>query len=251
MKIGYGEVLEDLGHPVAFYPSLVPICGSVNATLFLCQLLYWRGKQADPDGWIYKTREEMEAETGLSRHAQDGARGLLREKGIIKEVRRGVPGKIHYQIQMETLTRLCWNHFHPDDTLPESGNVHAAPLIKDRSGNLSRRKPKNSNVGKRQPITETTTEITQIESPILSPKTSEIDPSLARFWVMTLDYANLPDKHSREVRTMEPRSWTAGVLTLQAPAYLARRRALAHELLQLLAPAAPVDLREVRIVNGQ
>ena len=79
----------------------------------------------------------------------------------------------------------------------------------------------------------------------------KIDPALSRFWAMTLDYATLPDKLAREVRTMEPHSWTAGVLTLQAPAYLARRRALAHELLQLLAPVAPVDLREVRIVNGQ
>jgi hypothetical protein len=50
---------------------------------------------------------------------------------------------------------------------------------------------------------------------------------------------------------MQPCTWTAGVLTLQAPAYLARRRALAHELLRLLAPVAPVELREVRIVNGQ
>ena len=78
----------------------------------------------------------------------------------------------------------------------------------------------------------------------------KIDPALSRFWAMTLDYANLPDKLAREVRTIEPRSWTAGVLTLQAPAYLARRRVLAHELLQLLAPVAPVELREVRVVNG-
>jgi pyocin large subunit-like protein len=79
----------------------------------------------------------------------------------------------------------------------------------------------------------------------------ESDPKVGCFWAMTLDYATLPDKLAREVRTMEPRSWTAGVLTLQTPAYLARRRALADELLQLLVPVAPVDLHEVRIVNGQ
>jgi hypothetical protein len=91
-------------------------------------------------------------------------------------------------------------------------------------------------------IPETTPEI---------PNEKEIDPGLARFWAMTLDYATLPDKRSREVHTMQPCTWTAGVLTLQAPAYLARRRALAHELFRLLAPVAPVELREVRIVNGQ
>ena len=79
----------------------------------------------------------------------------------------------------------------------------------------------------------------------------EIDSELERFWSMTLDYANLSDKLAREVRTMEPRSCEAGVLTLQAPAYLARRRSLADELLRLLAPVVPLALREVRGVNGQ
>jgi hypothetical protein len=79
----------------------------------------------------------------------------------------------------------------------------------------------------------------------------EIDPELERFWAMTFDYANLSDKLAREVRTMEPRSWEAGVLTLQAPAYLARRRSVADELLRLLALVVPVALREVRVVNGQ
>ena len=90
-------------------------------------------------------------------------------------------------------------------------------------------------------IPETTSEI---------PNEKEIDPSLERFWAMTLDYATLPDKLAREVRTMEPRSWEAGVLTLQAPAYLARRRVLPDELLRLPAPVAPVALCEVRVVNG-
>ena len=89
--------------------------------------------------------------------------------------------------------------------------------------------------------------------PVVQDKTQEqeIDPELECFWAMTLDYANLSDKLAREVRTMEPRSWEAGVLTLQAPAYLARRRSLADELLRLLAPVVPVALREVRGVNGQ
>jgi hypothetical protein len=75
--------------------------------------------------------------------------------------------------------------------------------------------------------------------------------ALVALWQTALDRVTLSPTIQQQVHTMEPRTWTAGVLTLQAPAYLARRRALAHELLRLLAPAAPVELREVRIVNGQ
>jgi hypothetical protein len=47
------DFLQDVGRPVAFYPSLRRITGSTTATLFLCQLIYWKGKEADKEGWIY------------------------------------------------------------------------------------------------------------------------------------------------------------------------------------------------------
>ena len=75
--------------------------------------------------------------------------------------------------------------------------------------------------------------------------------ALVALWQTALDRVTLSPTIQQQVHTMEPHSWTAGVLTLQAPAYLARRRSLADELLRLLVPVAPVHLREVRIVNGQ
>ena len=53
--------------PIAYLPDLAKALGSVKAGLFLSQLLYWMDKGADEDGWLYKTREELYDETGLSR----------------------------------------------------------------------------------------------------------------------------------------------------------------------------------------
>ena len=36
--------------------------GDHCAALFLGQLIYWTGKGANPDGWIYKTYQEWEEE---------------------------------------------------------------------------------------------------------------------------------------------------------------------------------------------
>ena len=61
MKIS--DALRGLGRPVAYYPSLARCLGSIQAAIFLCQLLYWEDKKQN--AYIYKTSEELEEETGL------------------------------------------------------------------------------------------------------------------------------------------------------------------------------------------
>lgn len=52
------------------------------------ELLFWDGKQWDPDGWIYQTKEEFEGKTGLSPKSQDGARKRLEDAGVLEVQRR-------------------------------------------------------------------------------------------------------------------------------------------------------------------
>lgn len=70
------EALTKLGHPVAYYPVLARVFG-MEESIFIAQLVYWTGKQADPDGWIYKTSDEMREETGLSYEQQRRVRRKL------------------------------------------------------------------------------------------------------------------------------------------------------------------------------
>lgn len=92
--------------PIAYHPILAKVCGSVTAALFLSQLAYWSDKGASRDGWIWKTREEMEDETGLSRSEQETARKKLIALGILQEERRGVPARMWYLINWDVLTNL-------------------------------------------------------------------------------------------------------------------------------------------------
>jgi hypothetical protein len=76
------------------------------AGIFMRQLLYWVGRQHDPEGWIYKTQSEMEQETGLARRQQEKARKILCKNGVLKEDRRGVPCRLWYWVDLEALLRI-------------------------------------------------------------------------------------------------------------------------------------------------
>ncbi|MCP5158510.1 MAG: hypothetical protein H6975_03680 [Gammaproteobacteria bacterium] len=74
--------------PITFHRVFVDITGSINAALMLSNALYWTHHlKPDRDGWFYKTREEWQAETGLTRKEQDNARQRLTRLGIL-ETRR-------------------------------------------------------------------------------------------------------------------------------------------------------------------
>lgn len=109
------DILKGVGRPIAYYPNLRKITGSTVATIFLCQFIYWEGKQADKEnGWIYKPQNELEEETGLSRYEQETARRHLRERGLLYEEKKGLPCKLYYKIDYEKLDEL-WNEKMTDN----------------------------------------------------------------------------------------------------------------------------------------
>jgi hypothetical protein len=104
------DFFSDIGRPVAYYPKLTNITGGVKETLFLCQLLYWEGKQQNHDGWIYKTQEDVLEETGLSRREQETARRNLKAKKFISEKCMGIPRKLFYRVNLEAIDE-AWDAF--------------------------------------------------------------------------------------------------------------------------------------------
>ena len=95
-----------LGSPIAYYTPFAIIGGSVEAGIFVSQFFYWYGKGHHPDGWIYKTQEEILRETGLSRRNQETARRHLRELGILEECLMGLPATMHYRLNLDHLYNL-------------------------------------------------------------------------------------------------------------------------------------------------
>lgn len=108
------DVLRFVGKPIAYYPQFAKVVGSVNAVIFMCQFLYWNGKQSDSGGWIYKTAEEIREETGLSYKEQKNARKVLKELGILEEKRVGMPARLYYKFNWQKLEELILQKINPE-----------------------------------------------------------------------------------------------------------------------------------------
>ena len=94
-----------LDRPIAFHRVLVDLAGSVVSALFLSQAIYW---QRRCEGWFWKTQDQWEEETGLSRREQETARSRLRDLAFIQEDRRGNPAKLWFRVDLERVqTRLA------------------------------------------------------------------------------------------------------------------------------------------------
>ncbi|BDA54113.1 replication protein RepO [Raoultella ornithinolytica] len=96
------NILPLLDRPIAFQRSFIRLDIGVTAALFLSQMTYWTNR-SDDDGWVYKTQEEWEEETGLSRYEQEGARKKLRSLGVLLEKRKGVPARLFYKVDNNAL----------------------------------------------------------------------------------------------------------------------------------------------------
>jgi hypothetical protein len=95
-----------LRRPIAFHRVFADLAGGATGGLFMSQLFYWSDKGADPDGWIYKTQDEWEEETALTRSEQERARKHLRALGILEETRRGVPSRLYYRLNVACLATM-------------------------------------------------------------------------------------------------------------------------------------------------
>lgn len=102
------EFITDVGRPVAYYPGLRKVTGSTNATIFLCQFIYWTGKEAAGNGWIFKTSEEIEDETGLSYDEQRTARKQLVYEGLLEEQYKRLDHQMIFRVVLEKLDEK-WN----------------------------------------------------------------------------------------------------------------------------------------------
>ncbi len=113
------NILPLLDRPIAFQRSFIRLEMGVTAALFLSQLTYWTNRTTD-DGWVYKTQDEWEEETGLSRYEQEGARKKLRGLGVLLERKQGLPARLYYKIDNDVLCQLLTSAYK-DAEKPHTG----------------------------------------------------------------------------------------------------------------------------------
>ena len=106
--------LKKIGQAVAYYPNLTKKLGNVNASILLSQFIYWHDKTEHPLG-VYKTQDEIKAETGLSRKEQETGRKVLRELGLITETYKRTEHKLYFLFHPE-----AFDEWFENEAMPES-----------------------------------------------------------------------------------------------------------------------------------
>jgi hypothetical protein len=117
-KIIVMNILAD--RPIAYHPDIARVAGGIKAGIFLSQLLYWSDKGKRLDGYIWKTQEDWETETALTRKEQEGARRELKSRGLLDEKLQGIPAKLYYKIDTDQLYTLL-NDLYVQTSMSQTG----------------------------------------------------------------------------------------------------------------------------------
>jgi hypothetical protein len=112
------SVLDLLDRPIAYHRVFAKLTGSVKAAVMLSQAVYWQKRAKQQDGWWYKTAEEWEEETGLTRHEQDSARKACEK--YLKSDLRSVPATLHWKVDEDVLSADLLGEIG-QTSLPKSG----------------------------------------------------------------------------------------------------------------------------------
>ena len=99
------ELLSIIGKPIAYYPQLAKPLGGVNASLLFGHFFYWNDKGRSELG-VYRTADEIEVETGLSRDEQRTARRKLRERGVLIETEKRIEHRIYYKLDLDRFDEI-------------------------------------------------------------------------------------------------------------------------------------------------
>ncbi len=127
-----------LGSPVAYYSVFARILGGIEAGVFASQFFYWYGKGHNPEGWIYKTQDEIFQETGLTRRNQETGRKRLCHLKVLEEKRMGVPSRLFYRLNLDVLFSLLNEAFATEEQplapVPTPTPTHPSSVPTPRSG---------------------------------------------------------------------------------------------------------------------
>ena len=175
------NILPLLDRPIAFQRSFIRLDIGVTAALFLSQMTYWTNR-SDDDGWVYKTQEEWEEETGLSRYEQEGARKKLRSIGVLLERRKGVPAGLFYKVDNNVLYQVLVDA-NKNAEKPHTGMRKTTKQVRGKPANF---------------LTENTTE--NIDPPY--PQTGESDERIFADAQKALEFYN--EKTGTRCRDLKP-----------------------------------------------
>lgn len=169
-SITVSSVRALLIRPVAFHPVLARISGSVHAGVMLSQAIYWTDVQertnAGAQGWFFKTQQEWNEETCLSRAEQETARRKLVAHGFLEEQRKGLPARLYFRVNLHCVIEAVESMGTPGSRMSKSRKQDCSTPTSNKSTIHDPQKHPNKTAGAQHPYhTETTAESTAISTP--------------------------------------------------------------------------------------
>ena len=161
--------IELFDRPIAFQRAFVDLGVGITGALMLSQCIYWHGRTSNKDGWFYKSQSDWEAETGMTRREQETARKRLEKAGFLEEIRKGVPAKLYFRVNVDALETALKAL---SSRMAESANQECTDGATSMAESAIQEctNPPDCEGGNRQSITEISTETT---SEITAERTSE------------------------------------------------------------------------------
>lgn len=121
------DFILNIGQPVPYYPALAKIFG-VKAAVFLCRFAWWHGRQADAEGWIFKTQDEITDETGMSQKEQETARKILKASAVIEERIDRLNHRQFYRVNFDALN-AAWDKWLGEFPETDFGSLGKPTLV--------------------------------------------------------------------------------------------------------------------------
>lgn len=103
------NILRDV--PLTYYPDIANAVNSIEAGVYLSQLLYWTDYKRNPNGWIYKTQQEWSQETGMSVKDLSKARNRLKKLNILEEQKNKETKLIYIRINFDNLYQTIKTYY--------------------------------------------------------------------------------------------------------------------------------------------
>jgi len=110
----------------SYHGIIAKATGSVKLAVLWGQIEYWKDKTKDPNGWIYKSRQELYDELGMSRKEIETARELGMKLGILDSEVRGTPPTVHFRVNYERTIEVIGNFLKQN---PEENFIGKVPAI--------------------------------------------------------------------------------------------------------------------------
>lgn len=104
------DFLSGVGRYYSYSPNIARMLGSVQAAVFVSNILNHLGTQNHKEGWVYTTAKDTEKETGLSYREQQSVRKDLLGKGVLEEYYERLYHRMWFRLVKEKIDE-SWEAF--------------------------------------------------------------------------------------------------------------------------------------------